>query len=97
MSEEADRLRSLKLDWVEFRPEMRRFYPHRQLAAHVVGSMGIVSADDTIERGTAGIESSFDEDLAGRPGLARVFTDVKQNPYESVVARKSGAGREASH
>ena len=27
-AEEAERVRSLKLDYVEFRPEMRRFYPH---------------------------------------------------------------------
>ena len=61
-------MRSLKLDYVEFRPEMRRFYPHHTLAAHVVGSMGMADPDDTVERGTAGIEASFDEDLAGEPG-----------------------------
>jgi cell division protein FtsI (penicillin-binding protein 3) len=88
---EADRLRSLKLDWVEFRPEMQRFYPHHMLAAHVVGSIGL-SAEDAGERGTAGIEASFEEDLAGVPGLTRVFTDVRQNPYDSVVARKPEPG-----
>src|SRR6202035_5302214 len=44
------------------------------------------------ERGTAGVEASFEEDLAGIPGLTRVFTDVKQNPYDSVVARKPEPG-----
>src|SRR5579862_1887593 len=91
-SAEAERLRSLKLDWVEFRPEVRRFYPHHQLAAHVVGTMGMASSDDVIEHGTAGIEASFDEDLAGEPGIARVYTDVKQNPYDQVVARQPEAG-----
>ncbi len=38
------------------------------------------------------MKPSFDEDLAGEPGLARVFTDVKQNPYESVVSRKPEPG-----
>src|SRR5581483_742470 len=85
-SDEADRLRSLKLDWVEFRPEVRRFYPHHQLASHVVGTMGMANAEDTIEHGTAGIEASFDDDLAGIPGQAQVFTDVRQNPYDQVVA-----------
>src|SRR5882724_2801429 len=64
-AEEARRVRGLKLEWVEFRPETRRFYPHRQLAAHVLGAMGIANREDTIERGTAGVESSFDDDLAG--------------------------------
>ena len=89
-AEEAARLRSMKLDWVEFRPEMRRFYPHASLAAHVVGSMGYV--DDTVEGGNSGVEQAFDADLAGRPGQARVYTDVKQNPYDSVVARKPDPG-----
>ncbi len=91
-AEEAERVRSLDLDWVEFRTEMRRFYPRGTLAAHVVGSIGMVSREDTEEHGAAGIESSFDEDLAGEPGLARVFTDVKQNPYDSVVARAPDPG-----
>src|SRR5262249_23943960 len=65
LSEEAERLRSLNLDWVEFRPEIRRFYPHHSLAAHVVGSVGITDPDDTIEHGNAGIEASFEEDLGG--------------------------------
>jgi cell division protein FtsI (penicillin-binding protein 3) len=90
--EEAERLRSLKLDWAEFRPEMRRFYPRGKLAAHVLGSTGIVNPEDTVERGNAGIEMSFDEELSGRPGLARVFTDVRQNPYDSVVSRKPEPG-----
>ena len=92
LADEAARLRSLNLAWVEFRPEMRRFYPHHQLAAHVIGAMGIVNPDDTFERGAAGIEASLDDDLAGEPGLARVFTDVKQNPYDSVVSRKPEPG-----
>ncbi len=59
LADEAARLRSLKLDWVEFRPEMRRFYPHHQLAAHVIGSMGIVDPDDTFERGSGRNRSEF--------------------------------------
>ena len=95
-ADEAEQLRSLKLDWVELRPEMRRFYPHHTLAAHVLGSIGILSAEDPAERGTAGIEASFEEDLAGVPGLARVFTDVKQNPYDSVVALKPEPGADVT-
>jgi cell division protein FtsI (penicillin-binding protein 3) len=92
LSEEAERLRSLKLEWVEFRPEIRRFYPHHTLAAHVIGSMGMTESDGVVERGTAGVEESFDDDLAGQPGLVRVYTDVRQNPYDAVVARKPEPG-----
>ncbi|HEV1285557.1 MAG TPA: penicillin-binding protein [Bryobacteraceae bacterium] len=89
---EADRVRSYHLEFVEFRPETRRFYPHGQLAAHVLGSVGIANPNDTIEQGTAGIELQLDDDLAGIPGQMRVFNDVKQNPYDSVIARKPEPG-----
>jgi cell division protein FtsI (penicillin-binding protein 3) len=89
---EAERVRSYHLEFVEFRPETRRFYPHGQLASHVLGSVGIANPTDTIEAGTAGIELSLDDDLAGFAGQMRVFNDVKQNPYDSVVARKPEPG-----
>ena len=91
-AEEAERVRSLKLDWVEFRPEMRRFYPHGELASHVLGSTGIVDPDDVIEHGNGGVEMSFDDELSGRPGLARVYNDVRQNAYDSVVSRPPEPG-----
>jgi cell division protein FtsI (penicillin-binding protein 3) len=87
----AERLRSKKLPYVEFRTELRRFYPHGTLASHVVGAIGYLDGSD-VERGSAGIEASFEEDLAGRPGLARVFTDAHQTPYESYVTRAPEAG-----
>jgi len=89
---EAERVRSYRLAEVEFKEETRRFYPHGQLAAHVLGSVGIANPNETIERGTAGVEMSMDDDLAGFPGQIRVFNDVKQNPYDSVVARKPEPG-----
>ncbi len=89
---EAERVRSYNLAEVEFREETRRFYPHGQLAAHVIGTVGIANPNDTVERGTAGVEMSLDDDLAGFAGQMRVFNDVKQNPYDSVVGRKPEPG-----
>jgi cell division protein FtsI (penicillin-binding protein 3) len=91
-AEEAARARSLPFEWLEFRSEMRRFYPHGQLAAHVLGSTGIVDPDETLEHGNAGIEMSFDDELSGRPGLARVYQDVRQNAYDSVISRQPEPG-----
>ena len=89
--QEAERVRILKLDWVAIQDETRRFYPRGQLASHVVGSTGMVP-DEVVERGNAGIELQFDDELAGHAGLARVYTDVKQNAYDSVIARKPEPG-----
>ncbi|HEY6341121.1 MAG TPA: penicillin-binding protein 2 [Bryobacteraceae bacterium] len=91
--EEAESVHSLKLEYVEFRPESRRFYPHGTLASQVVGSTGMVDEDD-VEKGNAGIEMAFDEELSGRPGLERTYTDVKQNVYDSVVARDPDPGED---
>lgn len=89
LPDEAKRLRSMNLDWVEFRQEMGRFYPRGTLAAHVLGGIGYV---DDEEQGNAGIELAYDEDLAGRAGEAHVFNDVRMNPYDSVVVRKPEPG-----
>lgn len=88
---ESARVRALNLDYVEFRQEMRRYYPAGRLAAHVLGSVGYV--DDTdVEHGNAGLELSLEEDLAGKSGLARMYTDSRQNPYDSVVTREPVPG-----
>ena len=92
LPEEAARIRSLKFDWVEFREEMRRFYPHGQLAAHVLGSTGMLTNDDTVERGNAGIEKAYDDELSGEPGTARVYRDVLDKPYDMVTTRKPEPG-----
>ena len=94
-SEEAERVKSLKLDWVEFREDSRRFYPRGQMASHVVGSLGMVddgAASDDKEHGTSGVEASLEEDLSGRPGSALLYTDVRQNAYDSVVSRQPQRG-----
>lgn len=91
-SDEVVRVKSLKLDWVEFRAETRRAYPHGRLAAHVLGSTGMVNQEDTVEHGSAGLELSFDEELSGRPGLARVYKDVRQNAYDMQVTRSPEPG-----
>jgi cell division protein FtsI (penicillin-binding protein 3) len=78
-ADESRRLRDLNLDWVEFRTESMRFYPDKQLAAHVLGGV------DFEEKGNAGIEQSLDEDLEGHPGTLRVTSDVKQRGFNSKV------------
>ena len=91
-AEEAARVRSLRLDWVEFRGEMRRFYPHGPLAAHVLGSTGMTGGDDLAEHGNGGIELSFDDELSGQPGVGRVYNDVRQNAYDMLVTRQPEPG-----
>ncbi len=85
--EESDAVRSLKLDWIEFRQESQRFYPDAALASHVLGSV------DFEERGNSGIEQKLDSDLRGRAGSAQVVADVIRRGIESTVRKEAQPGQ----
>ena len=84
--EEAQNLRNLDLDWIEFESESQRHYPKGKLAAHVLGSV------DFEEKGNAGIEKALDADLRGQPGQLRVLTDVKRRGIDSQLDTPARAG-----
>src|SRR5437868_11016323 len=84
---EAERLRNLKLDWIEFRPETTRVYTFDSLAAHVLGGV------DFEEKGNGGIEQSLEEDLQGRPGAIRLLVDVKQRGHQSQMEAEPVPGK----
>src|SRR5581483_2903403 len=63
-------IRALRLPGIGTVPESLRFYPNRELAAHVLGFVG---RDD---RGLEGIELAQDKTLAGETGLALVERDA---------------------
>ncbi len=83
---EAQRLRELRFDWIEFRDESLRAYPKGSLAAHVVGGV------DHLEQGNAGLEQALDKDLRGRPGVARVTSDVSHRGVDSQVYAEAVPG-----
>jgi cell division protein FtsI (penicillin-binding protein 3) len=85
-SAEAGQLRSLHLEWIEFRTESQRHYPNGTLAAHVLGSV------DHGEKGNAGIEMSLDADLRGQAGQERMLLDVKRRAIDSQLSAQPHAG-----
>src|SRR5262249_29699119 len=76
--ETIDRIKSLNLQGIHFQKEPKRFYPARDLAAQVLGSVGM---DDT---GQSGIEHGFDEELRGRPGDMIISVDARRKWLSSV-------------
>ncbi len=58
--------------------EFRRFYPHGEVMAHVLGFTNI---DD---HGQEGIELAFDNWLTGKPGEQRVIRDRRGHVVENV-------------
>ena len=85
--EEASKLRSLNLGWIEFRRESKRVYPNDYLASHVLGSV------DHQENGNGGIEYLFNKDLKGKPGIRLVRSDVRQNEFDSREVEKPTPGK----
>jgi cell division protein FtsI/penicillin-binding protein 2 len=69
---EADRVRQLNLQGIHFQKESKRFYPKRELAAHVLGHVGIDN------QGLAGIELVFDKAIRGGPGELIVERDARR-------------------
>jgi cell division protein FtsI (penicillin-binding protein 3) len=66
----AEAIRARRLPGVGTVPETLRFYPSRELAAHVLGFVG---RDD---RGLEGVELAQDKSLAGEAGVALVERDA---------------------
>ena len=74
----ARAVKDLQLDGVGFLPETARFYPQRELAAHVVG---FVNVDN---EGAGGIEYAFDELIRGKEEKITVQRDARRRPVGRV-------------
>lgn len=76
--ESIERIKSLNLQGIHFQKEPKRFYPARDLAAQVVGTVGMEDA------GQSGIEHEFDDELRGRAGKMLVSVDAKRQWFSDV-------------
>jgi cell division protein FtsI (penicillin-binding protein 3) len=77
-AETGARIRELNLRGIYFRKEPKRFYPDRELAAQVLGYVGM---DD---EGLGGLEREFDDDLRGIPGQELVSVDARRKWFSRV-------------
>src|SRR2546428_7744534 len=74
--EKAARIAALNLRGIHFQKENQRFYPKRQLAAHVLGYV------DIDEKGLAGIEYAVDEQVRGKAGRMQVLADARRRWFD---------------
>jgi cell division protein FtsI (penicillin-binding protein 3) len=77
-AETSDRIRELNLRGIYFRKEPKRFYPDRELAAQVLGYVGM---DD---EGLGGLERVYDDDLRGIPGKELISIDARRKWFGRV-------------
>ena len=83
--DQARRVADLQLEGVGFMKENRRFYPNKELAAHVLGYVGLDNA------GLAGVEATYDNLIKGHAGTVLIQTDAKRHAF-SRVERPSTTG-----
>jgi cell division protein FtsI (penicillin-binding protein 3) len=76
--ETIERIKSLNLQGIHFQKEPKRFYPARDLAAQVVGTVGMEDV------GQSGIEHAFDDELRGRAGKMFISVDARRQWYSDV-------------
>ena len=68
---EVEEIKALRLPGISFLKENKRFYPNAQLAAHVIGFVGLDS------KGLEGVESQYDTLLNGNK---QVWNTAKRCP-----------------
>ena len=71
----ARRVAALNLQGVAFIKESRRFYPNKELGAHLLGYVG-VDGD-----GLEGLEWTYDSQIRGKPGTVLIHTDARRHVF----------------
>ncbi len=74
----AARVRALNMKGIYFQKEFQRFYPDNQIAAQVLGYVGV---DDN---GLGGLEEKYDADLHGTPGEMYTAMDARRKVLGST-------------
>src|SRR6266403_1767741 len=80
--EKVEAVTALNLKGIYFQDENQRFYPKRDLAAHVLGFV------DPDERGLGGIESELDSQIRGKSEKIIVMADARQRWFDGSEARR---------
>ena len=83
---EARKIAALKLDGIGFMKESRRFYPNKELAAHLLGYVGL----DNV--GLSGLEAAYDKVIRGKEGRLIAHTDARQQTFSGRLEKAPTAG-----
>ena len=73
--DQAQRVAALNLDGIGFVKESKRFYPNRELAAHLLGWVGLDN------KGLDGLESAYDAQIKGKAGTVLVEKDARRHAF----------------
>jgi len=73
-----EKIESLKIAGIGFRPEEKRFYPEASMAAHLLGFVGSDAKGQ--DQGYFGLEGYYNGQLKGRPGMRSQEKDATGKP-----------------
>jgi cell division protein FtsI (penicillin-binding protein 3) len=73
--DQAERVAALNLDGIGFIKESKRFYPNKELAAHLLGWVGVDN------KGLSGLEHTYDPQIRGKAGTILVHTDARHKAF----------------
>jgi cell division protein FtsI/penicillin-binding protein 2 len=80
--EKREAVEALNLKGIYFQKENQRFYPKRELAAHVLGFV------DVDEKGLGGIEYELDDQIRGKSEKIIVMADARQRWFDGGEAQR---------
>ena len=83
---QAKRVAALGLEGIGFRQESKRYYPNRELAAHLLGYVGV----DNV--GLGGLEATYDKTVRGREGKLLVQTDARRQVFSRLERSPTAGG-----
>ena len=73
--DEARRVAALNIEGIGFVKESKRFYPNKELAAQLLGYVGLDG------NGLSGLESSYDTQIRGKAGTVLVNIDARHHAF----------------
>ena len=73
--EQAHQVAGLNMEAIGFIKESRRYYPNTELAAHLLGYVGLDNG------GLNGLESAYDSQIRGKPGTILIQTDARRHAF----------------
>jgi stage V sporulation protein D (sporulation-specific penicillin-binding protein) len=82
----AARVAALDLEGVGFMKESRRYYPKKELAAQLLGYVGVDNS------GLGGVEAAYDSVVRGRDGKVLVQIDARRRGFSSVERLPTAGG-----
>jgi cell division protein FtsI (penicillin-binding protein 3) len=83
---EARKVAALELSGIGFIKESRRFYPNKELAAHLLGYVGL----DNV--GLGGLEAAYDNVIRGKEGRLIAHTDARRQTFGARLEKAPTSG-----